>query len=79
MSSKPGQVRQQRRRNPRVRPVEVASGGFIVALDIADNAGSGPPDNGNADEHEYHEQTPEAHLTRPFAGHHHVRVAKYAA
>ncbi len=62
-----------------MRPVEVASGGFHIALHIADHAGSGTPDNEGADEREYYEETPEAHLTRRFAGHHHVRVAKYAA
>jgi hypothetical protein len=59
--------------------VEVACGGFHVALQIADHAGSGTPDNKRSDESEYYKEAPEAHLACRLTGHHHIGVAKYAA
>jgi hypothetical protein len=59
--------------------VEIAGGGFHIALQIADHAGSGAPDNKRADEAECYKETPEAYLACRLTGHHHIGVAKYAA
>jgi hypothetical protein len=59
--------------------VEVAGGGFHIALHIAEHARGGTPDYEGTDEGEYYKEAPEAHLACPLARHHHIGVAKYAA
>jgi hypothetical protein len=59
--------------------VEVAGGGFHIALHIADYAGSGAPDNKGTDKAEYYKEAPEAHLACRLTRYHYIGVAKYAA
>ena len=58
--------------------MEVAGGGFQVALHITDHSGRGAPDNKGTDEGEYYKEAPEAHLACRLTGDHHIGVAKYA-
>ncbi len=72
------QVRQKRRRDARMGPVKVGGGRRIVALQVADNAGSSAPDNGHADDQQHDEQPAEAGLAGLFARCDYVRVPKNA-